>query len=237
MTKGNIKKGLQKHQHCNTLWKWSLKASLHCSASPGASDLVVKSCRSAPEHSTSSCHHAGFTDERSKVCYQSMGVTAGIPVTLVWMSPMGKKNPARFLFITLVPENLQALENEVTLPVSSLSPFPGSNLLVFLPACIVQSSLRLSPACRHAQGLLSHRPPLGRLSHGSCTTYISERATCTAQVTWSQTKLYVVFLLGSGDFRSTARASVILTNYWQDIILCRSRTKKTHGGCTMELVP
>lgn len=237
MTKGNIKKGLQKHQHCNTLWKWSLKASLHCSASPGASDLVVKSCRSAPEHSTSSCHHAGFTDERSKVCYQSMGVTAGIPVTLVWMSPMGKKNPASFLFITLVPENLQALENEVTLPVSSLSPFPGSNLLVFLPACIVQSSLRLSPACRHAQGLLSHRPPLGRLSHGSCTTYISERATWTAQVTWSQTKLYVVFLLGSGDFRSTARASVILTNYWQDIILCRSRTKKTHGGCTMELVP
>lgn len=92
MAKANRKKGLHKHQHYNTLWKWSLKPSLRCPASPGASDLVLRSSRSAPEHPMSSCHHAGFMDEGSKECRQSMGATAGIPVTLMWTSPVGKKN-------------------------------------------------------------------------------------------------------------------------------------------------
>lgn len=91
---------------------------------------------------------------------------------------------------------------------------------------ILQSPPSPSPACRHVQDLLSHRPPLGRLSCGSCTTYIREGATWTAQVTWSQTKLYTGFLLGSGDFRSTARASIILMNYWQDIIPVQEQDKK-----------
>ena len=172
----------------------------------------------------SSCHHAGFMDEGCKVCHQSLGVTAGIPVTLLWMSPMRRKKDSASHFITSVPENLRALENEVSL--SSLFPFQGSNLLVFLPPCILQSSPSPSPACRHAQDLLSHRPPLGRLSRGSCTMYVSKGATCPAQVTQSQTKLYTVFLLGSGDFRSTARASIILLNYWQDIIPVQEQDKK-----------
>jgi len=148
-------------------------------------------------------------------------------VTLVQMSPMGKENLASLLFIPLIPENLQASENEINLAVSSLFRFQGSNLPVFLPGCILQSSPSPSPACRHAQDLLSHRPPLWReLSRGSCTTYVNEGATRTAQVTWSQTKSYTVFLLDSGDFRSTARASIILMNYWQDIVPVQQQDKK-----------
>lgn len=78
--KENIKMGLHKHHHYNTPCKQYLKNPLHCSFW----SFWPKNHRSEPEHPMSSCCHAGLMDEGYKACLQSLGVTAGVPVTLVW---------------------------------------------------------------------------------------------------------------------------------------------------------
>lgn len=179
--KENIKTGLHKHHHYNTLCKQSLKNPLRYPALPGASDP-----RLTGQNQNIPCLLAVMLASWMRGTKRAFSPWESLQASqwrLCGTAPVGEKNSASLFIITWVPENTQALENEVSLTLLFF------HFSVFLPPCILQCSPSPSPACRPAQDLLSYRTGLGRLSCGSSMMYMSKGATRTAQVTWKQTKL------------------------------------------------